>query len=129
MAKTKTPTNSSSLDRSLVTYAETLGAAMGNLRNHVDTWKGQRKHLVAQLSSMVNEAQALLADLGHTATERASGLRRGRKTSRATAAPNPAGALNVLKRKKRQISEAGRAAISAAQKKRWAAYKNKRIPK
>ena len=136
MAKTKTPrTSDASLDSTLVAYAETLGTAMGTLRNHVDQWKGQRTHLVSQLSAMVKDAQGLLADLGHSATEgvrqlRGGGGRKRKGGKRRQAAPNPAGGLKpASKRGSRKLTEAGRAAISAAQKARWAAYKNKRVPK
>lgn len=136
-----TPTRSSTDDRTaaptrpgvdatLSSYAEALGNAMGNLRNKVDDWKGQRSHLVDQLSTMVNDAQKLLADLGHTATARVGRLgRRGRTRKGNTARPNPAGGLKPAKRTTRGLTEAGRAAISAAQKARWAQYKNKRVPK
>jgi hypothetical protein len=115
-------------DGALTAYAEALGTAMGNLRNRVDDWKGQRAHLVNQLSTMVADAQALLTDLGHNATDRMGRL--GRRRKRGVAAPNPAGALKPERHaSKKGLTEAGRAAISAAQKRRWAQYKNKRVPK
>jgi hypothetical protein len=121
---------SANMDSTLASYAESLGTAMGNLRNRVDDWKGQRSHLVKQLSTMVSDAQTLLNDLGHNATERIGKLRRGRKR-KGVAAPNPAGALKAKEHrpKKRGLSSSGRAAISAAQKARWESYRNKRIPK
>jgi hypothetical protein len=128
--KTATPTRQQQAmdDRTLGAYAEALGSAMGQLRNRVDDWKGQRAQLVKQLSTMVADAQTLLSDLGHGATDRIGRLGRGRK--RGVAMPNPAGAIQK-ERKPRQkgLTDAGRAAISAAQKRRWAQYKNKRVPK
>lgn len=115
--------------RSLAAYAEALGTAMGNLRNRVDDWQGQRTQLVNQLSTMVTDAQALLSDLGHNATERIGKLRRGKRKAKKVLA-NAAGGLKPEKRAKSGgLTEAGRAAISAAQKRRWAQYKNKRVPK
>ncbi len=131
MAKRVTRTAPASAEQTLTAYAETLGTAMGTLRNHVDTWKGQRKHLVEQLSNMVSEAQSLLTDLGHSAGGQLARMRGGRKGKKYLApAANPAGALKPSSKKgKRRLSPAGRAAISAAQKARWAAYKSKRPQK
>jgi hypothetical protein len=136
MAKTTTrktaappPPNSTVVDDSaLGAYAEALGSAMGQLRNRVDDWKGQRAQLVKQLSTMVADAQTLLSDLGHGATDRIGRLGRGRK--RGVAMPNPAGAIQTQRQPRAKgLTDAGRAAISAAQKRRWAQYKNKRVPK
>ena len=113
------------MEGTLTAYAETLGKAMGNLRNHVDSWKGQRTHLVEQLSNLVSEAQTLLTDLGHTATEQVGRIRRrGRPRKNAPTYAIPVVAQKPGRRAKRKMmSAAGRAAISAAQKKRWAKLK------
>lgn len=122
--KTDKPESAVEVESTLTAYAESLGHAMGNLRNHVDAWKGQRKHLVDQLSRMVGDAQALLADLGHSASEQVARVRRrGRPKKYVAAASNPAGAMTPEKRRKSKITPAGRAAISAAQRARWAAVR------
>jgi hypothetical protein len=48
-------------------YAEELGRMLGTLRARVDTWTGDREQLITQLSTVVDDAQSLLADLGHRA--------------------------------------------------------------
>ena len=95
--------DTASAETKLNAYAESIGAAIGNLRNHIDDWNGQRAHLVAQLSSMVSDAQALLAEVGHTATEQVKRVRRGRKP-RKFAAPdaNPAGGMKREHRPKKE---------------------------
>lgn len=116
-AEAAAPT-SSQVDSTLIAYAETLGTTLGQLRNTVDNWKGQRKQLVDRLSTLVGEAQGLLADLGHTAGASVSRLR-GRRRPKKYVAPesNPAGALKKPKRQK-GITESRRAAMSVETKPR-----------
>ena len=97
-------------------YAESIGAAIGNLRNHIDDWNGQRAHLVAQLSSMVSDAQALLAEVGHTATEQVKKVRRGRKSKTFTAPDaNPAGGMKREHRpKKDKVAKSQRPVVKRA---------------
>lgn len=113
-------------DSKLLSYAETLGTAMGQLRNHVDSWNGQRKHLVDRLSTLVNEAQSLLTDLGHNAASGVERLR-GRRRPKKFAPPdsNPAGALKPRKREK-GVTEARRAAMSVELKPRPTRYRSAR---
>ena len=112
----QTSANTASAESRLNAYAEAIGAAMGNVRNHIDDWNGQRAHLVEQLSSLVSDAQTLLADLGHTATEQVKKVRRSRKR-KTFAAPdaNPAGGMKHERRpKKDKMSGAGGEAVSAS---------------
>ena len=103
----------SDITETLGAYAETLGTAMGHLRNHIDSWNGQREHLTRQLSSLVSDAQTLLADLGHSATETVSRVRRRRKPKR-IAQPNPAGALKA--KKPRPVSAKKHVPVATARK-------------
>ena len=112
--------NGSQMEDTLTAYAQTLGTAMGNIRNSVDSWKGQRKHLVDQLSNLVTDAQTLLTDLGHTATQQVEKIRRRGRPRKTPAAIPVVAQKPGLHAKRKMLSEAGRAAISAAQKKRWA---------
>ena len=110
----KSPASSQSdITETLGAYAETLGSAMGHLRNHIDSWNGQREHLTRQLSSLVSDAQTLLADLGHSATEKVGRIRRGRKPKK-IAQPNPAGVLKA--KKPRAASAKKRVTAATAQK-------------
>jgi hypothetical protein len=40
---------------------------LGTIRARVDTWTGERQELITQLSTVVKDAQGLLADLGERA--------------------------------------------------------------
>jgi hypothetical protein len=101
-------------------FAEDLGRILGQARNKAESWLDQRKAIVKQLTQLRDEASKLLTDLGHAAP---SAVRPGR----------PAGSKNVAKpapappkgsgKKKRTMSAKARAAISAAQKARWAKLK------
>jgi hypothetical protein len=116
----------SAVDSRLSAYAETLGSTLGQLRNTVDSWKGQRTQLVDRLSTLVSEAQGLLADLGHTAGAGITRLRGRRRPKKfAVPASNPAGALKKAKREK-GITESRRAAMSAETKPRPTRYPSAR---
>jgi ElaB/YqjD/DUF883 family membrane-anchored ribosome-binding protein len=104
---------SSSTEHKIEEFAEDLGRILGHARNKADSWLGQRQAIVKQLTQLRDEASKLLTQLGHDA-ERV--IRRGR----------PAGSKNVVKavtKTGRKMSKAARAAISAAQKARWAKQK------
>jgi len=100
-------------------FAEDLGRILGTARSKADSWLGQRQAIVKQLTQLRDEASKLLTQLGQGA-ERV--IRRGR----------PAGSRNVKRgpgrpkgsgRRRRRMSAAARAKISAAQKARWARQK------
>ena len=100
-------------------FAEDLGKMLGHARAKAEGWLGQRQTIVKNLTQLRDEASKLLAQLGHEAQ---AVVRRGR----------PAGSKNTAKReagrpagtkKRRKMSAKARAAISAAQKKRWAKVK------
>jgi hypothetical protein len=102
-------------------FAEDLGRILGTARSKAEGWLGQRQAIVKQLTQLRDEASKLLTQLGHGAGRV---IRRGR----------PVGSKNVAKRgpgrpkgsgmrKRRKMSAAARAKISAAQKARWAKQK------
>jgi hypothetical protein len=112
-------------------FAEDLGKMLGQARSKAEGWLGQRQQIVKNLTQLRDEATKLLADLGHGA---AVAGRRGRRAvtkaiGRVKRGPGrPAGSKNAAVgtsgvKKKRTMSAKARAAISAAQKKRWAKQK------
>ena len=114
-------------------FAEDLGRLLGQARNKAEGWLGQRQAIVKQLTQLRDEASGLLNQLGHQAV--AAG-RRGRRAASAVVAGiqkrgpgRPAGSKNkkgiiiVGGKKKRTMSAKARAAISRAQKARWAKQK------
>jgi len=116
MAKTETTADK------IEDFAADLGTMLGHARTKAEGWLSQRQAIVKNLTQLRDEATKLLAQLGHDAQAAAS--RRGR----------PAGSKNAVKRgpgrpagtgtkKRRKMSAKARAAISAAQKARWAKQK------
>jgi len=115
-------------------FAEDLGRILGQARNKADRWLGQRQTIVKQLTELRDEASSLLNQLGHQA---AAVGQRGRRVADSFVAGyqkrrpgRPKGsktrkAIIIIggKRKRRKMSAAGRAAISRAQKARWAKQK------
>jgi hypothetical protein len=98
-------------------FAEDLGKMLGHARTKAEGWLGQRQTIVKNLTQLRDEATSLLNQLGHDAGKIVSRVRRGR----------PVGSKNVKDaapvRKRRKMSAKARAAISAAQKARWAKRK------
>jgi hypothetical protein len=111
-------------------FAEDLGKMLGHARNKAEGWLGQREQIVKNLTQLRDEASKLLSQLGH---EAAVAGRRGRKAVNTAVAGirrgpgRPVGSKNAIiivgGKKKRTMSAKARAAISAAQKLRWAKVK------
>jgi hypothetical protein len=115
-------------------FAEDLGRILGQARNKAESWLGERQAIVKQLTQLRDEASSLLNQLGHQA---AAAGHRGRRVADSFVAGyqkrgpgRPKGSKNKKaiiivsgKRKRRKMSAAGRAAISRAQKARWAKQK------
>jgi hypothetical protein len=99
---------------------------MGNLRGQIDGWSKQRAHLVEQLSTVVRDAQQLLADMGHATTEQVSRRLRRRKKVYKQPDSNPAGALKAVKPKAQR--SAARVTAMAADKPRRAPRVNRKVP-
>jgi hypothetical protein len=116
----------SDADQKIEDFAEDLGKMLGRARAKAEGWLGQRQSIVRNLTELRDTASKLLSDLGHEA-ERV--VRRGRKAGRPVEAPDvpvkrgPGRPADSALKKKRTMSAAARAAISRAQKARWAEYK------
>jgi ElaB/YqjD/DUF883 family membrane-anchored ribosome-binding protein len=115
MAKTRTTL--AATGHQIEEFAEDLGKMLGHARSKAEGWLGQRQAIVKNLTQLRDEATSLLNQLGHDAGKIVSRVRRGR----------PVGSKNVKDaapvRKRRKMSAKARAAISAAQKARWAKRK------
>jgi hypothetical protein len=104
-------------------FAEDLGRLLGQARNKADSWLGQRQAIVKQLTQLRDEASSLLNQLGHQA---AAAGRRGRRVADSFVAgyqKRGPGRPKGSGKKKGTMSAAARAAISRAQKARWAKQK------
>ena len=107
-------------------FAEDLGRMLGKARAKAEGWLGQRQAIVKNLTELRDTASKLLSDLGHEA-ERV--VRRGRKPGRPTGEQDsavksrPGRPAGSGRKRKRTMSAEARAAISAAQKARWAKLK------
>jgi hypothetical protein len=92
-------------------FAEDLGRLLGTAERKASEWLNQRTSVAAQLAKIRDTAAAMLEQLGE-------GRARGRGKGSAKAAA--LGLVKDAKKKTRVMSAKARAAISAAQKKRWA---------
>ena len=114
-------------------FAEDLGRILGQASNKADSWLGQRQAIVKQLTQLRDEASSLLNQLGEQA---AAARKRGRRVAdsfvagyqrrgpgRPKGSKSKRGIIVGNKRKRRNMSAAARAKISAAQKARWAKQK------
>jgi hypothetical protein len=115
-------------------FAEDLGRLLGTAAAKADKWMAQRQAIVKQLTDVRDTASKLLADLGQRAQASVGGKRRGRLSGSAPGVVNRIRSLGVVNklrdslvapvvRKRRKMSKAARAKISAAQKARWAKLK------
>ena len=118
MAKT-----ASSTEHKFEAFAEDLGRVLGTARAKADSWLGQRQAIVKQLTQLRDEASSLLNQLGHQA---AAAGQRGRRVADSFVAgyqKRGPGQPKGSGKKKRTMSAKARAAISRAQKARWAKQK------
>jgi ElaB/YqjD/DUF883 family membrane-anchored ribosome-binding protein len=115
----KTQSTATATEHKIEEFAEDLGRMLGQARSKAEGWLGQRQVIVKNLTQLRDEATKLLQQLGHDASEAVARARRGR----------PAGSRNAEKiiivggKRRRKMSAQARAAISAAQKARWAKQK------
>ena len=122
-----------SVEEAVGGFAEDLGRILGQARNKADSWLGQRQVIVKQLTQLRDEASSLLNQLGHQA---AAAGQRGRRVAdsfvagyqkrgpgRPKGSKNKKGIIVGNRRRRRKMSAAARAKISAAQKARWAKQK------
>ena len=103
-------------------FAEDLGRLLGSARAKADSWLEQRQAVVKELTSIRNAASELLGLLGHQGTNAARSVRRlvGGLRTRTAQAATASEVAPIPQRRRRTLSAAARAKISAAQKARWA---------
>jgi hypothetical protein len=89
----------------------TIGRTLADLGSRVNVWRQQRDHIAAEIRQVLDTANQMLADLGPSTQ-----IRPSRRAS---------GNIAGNGRKRRRMSAAARAKISAAQKARWAKLKKK----
>lgn len=126
MAKTEPGTSSSGkTDEAIANFAEELGEVLGNAEAKAKSWLGQRGQIVKTLEALRDKTNSLLVELGHQAENVGAAVSRGRRRGRppGSGKKRGPGRPKGSGKKKRTMSAAGRAKISAAQKKRWAAVK------
>jgi hypothetical protein len=102
-------------------FAEDLSKLLGEAQAQAQGWLGQRTQIARTLEGIRDTASRLLADLGHEAQQAVHG-RRGRPPGSGTS-KRGRGRPKGSGRKRRKMSAAARAKISAAQKARWARQK------
>ncbi len=101
-------------------FAEELGKLLGTAKAKAEGWLGQRTQIAKSLERIRDTASKLLSDLGHQAQRIA---RKGRTVGAARRSPVQRSASGGPPLKRRKMSAAARAKISAAQKARWARLK------
>lgn len=99
-------------------FAEELGNLLGNAQAKAEGWLGQRTQIAKSLEGIRDTASKLLTDLGHQAQRIA---RKGQlAVGRTVTKRGPGRPAGPVAKKRRKMSAKARAAISAAQKARWA---------
>ena len=98
-------------------FADELGRLLGSAQAKAEGWLGQRTQIAKSLEGIRDTAAKLLTDLGHRAQRIA---RKGRLAGSKSVAKRGPGRPAPIARKRRKMSAKARAAISAAQKARWA---------
>jgi hypothetical protein len=118
-------------------FAVDLGTILGTAVAKADKWLSQRQAIVQQLTEVRDTASKMLSDLGHQADRFAKRANRPRGThqkgiiivgGRPRIGTIPTTIRSAAKggaapTKRRKLSAKGRAAISRAQKARWAKIK------
>jgi hypothetical protein len=109
-------------------FAEDLGTLLGSATAKAESWLSQRQQIVKRLTEVRDTASKLLTELGQQAQSAvaagtaAYGQRRGRPAGSKNKGADKA-IIIVSGKKRRKMSKKARAAISAAQKARWAKHK------
>lgn len=112
-------------EHKLEEFAEDLGRLLGTAQAKAEGWLGQRQHITKHLTEIRDTASKLLQQLGNSAVglTRRRGRPAGSGRGPGRAAKGAPGRPKGSGRKRRTMSAAARAKISAAQKKRWAKVK------
>jgi hypothetical protein len=117
MAKKRRQAAATPTGQQIEDFAEDLGRLLGTAQAKAEGWLSQRKQIVDTLVGIRDTTTRLLADLGHEAQML---VRKPRHEPHAMAMADDYVSTSPVKRKRRTLSAAARAAISAAQKRRWA---------
>jgi hypothetical protein len=116
-------------------FAEDLGRLLGQAENKAKSWLSQRESVVMELTRIRDAASKYLGDLAVGGAELAAAVGRGRATGKRRGRPPGSGKKRGPGRpkgsgkKKGGMSAAGRRAIAAAQKKRWAKIRKEKKAK
>jgi hypothetical protein len=111
-------------DSKIEDFAEELGRLLGTAEAKAKGWLGQREQIAKTLAGIRDTANGLLSQLGEQASGVARAVARGRRGRPPGSKNKPGpGRPKGPGKKKRTMSAKARAAISAAQKKRWAKVK------
>ncbi len=120
MAKKNEPVISEVTEQKIEAFADDLGKLLGLAQNKAESWLAQRKAIVDHLEGVRATATHLLNQLGHVSGNAA---RTATRAYRRTASTQPEEVVEKAKNAGRRMSEEARAAIAAAQKKRWAKWR------
>ncbi len=120
MAKKTAPVISEATEHKIEAFAEDLGKILGQAQNKAEGWLAQRKEIVGYLEGVRATATNLLSQLGHVSGNAAGTAKRA---YRKTANTQPEEVAGKVKRATRVLSDEAKAAIAAAQKKRWAKWR------
>ena len=117
-------------DSKIEDFAEELGRLLGTAEAKAKGWLNQREQISKTLAGIRDTANSLLSQLGEQATGVARAVQRGRRgrppgSNNKRGPGRPKGTGKPERPKRRTMSAAARAKISAAQKKRWAKVKDK----
>ena len=124
----KTERRNTATEHKTEEFAEDLGNLLGSATAKAESWLNQRQQIVKRLTDVRDTASKLLSELGHQAQSavkvgtKAYGKRRGRPVGSKNKGSGKA-IIIVGGKQKRTMSAKARAAISRAQKARWAKQK------
>ena len=112
----------SSMEATVVGFAEDLGKILGTAQAKAEGWLNQRKTIATQLAQIRDTANQYLQQLAGTGAGIVSAVQRARK-GRPPGSRNKPGRPAGVVRKRRTMSAEARAKISEAQRRRWAKQK------
>jgi len=118
-------TSARAVEEKIEGFAEDLGRLLGTAQAKASSWLEQRKNIADQLTQIRDTANDYLQRLSGEASNVVAAVRRGRRRGRPPGSGKKTGgykapAAAVKGKRKGGMSAAGRAAVAAAQKARWA---------